>query len=340
MTPLISGNQLFPVIDHFFKITFSSTLYVSFPKCEVRCVIIDDLTMKTKYKIAAILLLILATTHAFGQIPNSGFESWTNMGNYINPEGWWTTNDSIESGSFYPATRSTDHYPASVGNYSIRLENNIALLPGWGAFGLTWTGDFKGSNFPVFPLNGHPTSLYGYYKFAPQNNDTMEIHIRIYKNGVDISGGSYKTAAAATEWTAFSMTFNEYADADSARIFMSTCYDNDAPVPHGNSVLYIDNISFDSLIIAGIPEVDVKNTVSVYPNPASDLLTIHFSVHIAKQIDLSIMNACGQTIYSQKITANMSISPHDISQFPAGIYFVRVAIEKQNIYNQKIIIVR
>lgn len=297
--------------------------------------------MKNKYYILVILLFVFKTANTFGQIPNSGFENWTSMGSYLNPDGWWTTNDSIMTGSFFPVTKSTDHYPASVGSYSIRLENNMALLPSWGALGITWTGNINGGNNPVFPVIGHPISLWGYYKFFPQNNDSMDVHIRLYKNGVDISGGNYKTAVAAPSWTPFSMNFTTYVDADSARIFISTCYDNDAPIAHGNSVLYIDNLNFDSLIVAGISNLfGEENKISIYPNPASEKLIINYAGNIGKQISCQIFNALGQNVFTQNISNDMRTSELDISQFSEGLYFIRLTTEQRKVYDKKIIITK
>ena len=71
-------------------------------------------------------VLIALTIRLNAQIPNSGFENWTTVGSYENPTGWATMNPYC-AGPFYSCTKSTDHYPASVGNYSIRIENNTSL---------------------------------------------------------------------------------------------------------------------------------------------------------------------------------------------------------------------
>lgn len=47
------------------------------------------------------------------RIPNSGSEPWNEHGVHMEPEGWWTPNDSIEDGGWFPAVRSTDNHPAN-----------------------------------------------------------------------------------------------------------------------------------------------------------------------------------------------------------------------------------
>src|SRR4051812_924685 len=116
--------------------------------------------MKTKLYSLSFLLCTFVTTNIIGQIPNSGFENWTPVGGYENANNWGTPNDAC-SGPFYRITKSTD-IPISVGNYSIRMENNTSLLPGFCAYGFEQTQ--QGTNGTTnFSIVGHPTSLTGYY---------------------------------------------------------------------------------------------------------------------------------------------------------------------------------
>ncbi len=291
--------------------------------------------MKNLNWIVFATLLIISFKGA-AQIPNNGFENWYNSGNHINPEGWWTPNDPGSAGTFFPVTRSTDHFPASTGNYSIRLENNISLLPAWTAYGITWTGDFNGNNFPVFAITGHPQSLWGYYKFLPQGNDTFEIHIRIYKNGVDVSGGYFKTAAAAPSWTSLQIIFSTYTDADSARIMISACYDNDAPVPHGNSVLYIDNLSFDNLITS-VNEIQ-PGVVKVYPNPANKSFTVKFKEDFVATPDLKLYNTEGKLLLQQRILTTYYPATVNVAELAAGMYVLVIKVDEQVICQEKIVV--
>ena len=117
--------------------------------------------MKKIIIILYVLITLTITTKA--QIPNSGFENWITIGSYENPNGWATTN-SFSTGAFYAVTKSTDHYPATAGYYSIRIENDTALLPAYSGLGIIETGAI-GTMHPAFPIAGHPTSLTGYYKY-------------------------------------------------------------------------------------------------------------------------------------------------------------------------------
>jgi len=64
----------------------------------------------------------------------------------------------------------------------------------------------------------------------------------------------------------------------------------------------------------------VKNTITIYPNPAITQLTIESSNQPITQI--TITNLLGQTIYQQ--TANSQMAQVDVSALSAGVYFVKV----------------
>jgi hypothetical protein len=132
-------------------------------------------------KFTIILTILFAMTIATNaQIPNSGFEDWITVGIYEDPTEWATYN-SYSTGSFYSCTKSTDHYPASVGNYSIRLENNTSLTQMTGGWGMAMTDTMAYPLQPSFPIVGHPNSLCGYYKYNPLNNDSLYIRIMLFE---------------------------------------------------------------------------------------------------------------------------------------------------------------
>jgi len=263
----------------------------------------------------------------FAQIPNYGFENWTQYGNGMKPEGWWTPNDSLSpSCSYFPITRSTDHFPESIGEYSLRLENNPMLSEHWAQAGIIWPGDWNGNNNASFAITGHPTSLRGYYKFFPQNGDTMDIHFVLYKNGVEITGGGFMSKATTASWTAFSaiVSSTDYTEADSARIMISAFNTDSYPNGvHGNSVLFIDNLSFDNLIGAVPAHREEFSSFLVWPNPATGSFTFSLPGFTNTELTLKIYNVIGKLVRSQVLL-------HDEQQIDCrglinGIYFVELS---------------
>jgi len=235
-------------------------------------------------------LAIIATA----QIPNNGFENWANIGNGLGPTFWYTPNSLDTTGDYFSVTRSADHFPQNIGSYSIRLENQPLLLPGFKAYGLALTTRLDGSDRPLFAITGHPTSLCGYFKFLPQNGDTMDIHFSFYKNGTEITSGKFINTDTFADWTSFNIPVENifYAEVDSARITVSSFYSDNLTV-HGNSVLYVDNLSFDTPISALNDPATLNNRSFIQPNPASDYIFVKTEKLNAKHITvLLIWTSC------------------------------------------------
>jgi len=270
------------------------------------------------------LILFVCATAMRAQIPNSGFEVWDASGNCLQPLGWACINDWLgDTQNCYSMSRSDDHYPVSVGTYSIKIENTPSVFPDLGAAGLVWTGDSTGfgTDQPAFPIIGHPTSLRGYYKFLPENGDTMDIHFALYKNGVEVTSGRFVNSTAVTNWTSFKIQVSspDYPEADSARIMMSS-FNAEGEIVYGNSVLYVDNLSFDNLIGSAGEAVSGNEFFTLYPNPAKDI--IHFGVNerLNDDIQVDIFTLTGVKIKSE-ILKQMQ-SDINIADLCPGVYFI------------------
>lgn len=285
-----------------------------------------------KKNILSLTVLIALTTNVYAQVPNGGFEEWTAVGSYEDPSYWGSTN-SFSTGQFYAITKSTDHYPSSVGSYSLRIESNISLLPDYAGRGFVSTG--QPPPHPNFSIADHPTSLTGYYKFAPQNGDTMFINVLLFNNGSFVSNGEFSTTSSASNWTPFNIPLSDYTNADSGSIIISAYYATGFnAIPHGNSVLYVDNLNFDNLISTISEKKPNNHLINLYPNPASDVLTFDL-FNYTSALTLNIYSLDGILVKSETIKQNQrKINIEDLNN---GIY---VAVFKTNdwIGKQKLII--
>jgi hypothetical protein len=104
-----------------------------------------------------------------------------------------------------------------------------------------------------------------------------------------------------------------------------------SPRAVGASVRCIKDYSNDIQII------DINKAFNLFPNPANNTLNIQLMSNNNSNVIMSIFDNTGRVVYSQAISnTNQSL---DISQIPAGIYFVKI----QNSLAQqveKLIIVR
>ncbi len=279
-----------------------------------------------KKNLSITLVFIVLVVIASAQIPNNGFENWTTPVNGLEPTGWYSANSLDPTGDYFPVTRSEDHFPLNTGNYSIRLENKPSLFPGTKAFGLAMTTRLDGSDRPLFAITGHPTSLCGYFKFQSQNNDTMDIHFALYKNGTEVTSGRFINPNSFAEWTSFNIQVDNtlYPEADSARIVISSFYSDNLLV-HGNSVLYIDNLSFDVPISAVNDLSPINEHGFIHPNPASDFVVLDLEKPDFKNAVVSFYDFSGQKVKSETLIKNQS--EVNIQGLRNGVYLVTFFIE-------------
>ncbi|MGD0712155.1 MAG: T9SS type A sorting domain-containing protein [Bacteroidales bacterium] len=294
--------------------------------------------MKKITMIVAVIISMAIKTNA--QIPNYGFENWIDHGSYMDPQFWATTN-IYSNGSFYSVTRSTDHYPASVGSYSIRIENNTSYIADTLGLGDIQANliDVLAPRHPAFPITGNPTQLTGYFKYFPLNGDTMHIGSHLYKNGSMVASGGILLDSTFSNWTPFVINYPAYSSADSAFINISAYNSSSTGLgyPHGNSVLYVDNLNFGPLI-SGISAYNADNNLfELYPNPASDIITLNITNKNNADYILNIYSVIGTLVKSEMLKQNQQqISIRDLSN---GVYMITVKL-KDLTENQRLVIQR
>ena len=94
-------------------------------------------------------------------------------------------------------------------------------------------------------------------------------------------------------------------------------------------------------IIGDSLEKDKSNYLKLYPDPASDELTIDMNMHDNGPIQLKITNIAGQMIYEQEFGKVKGIFKKNINikDIATGIYFVKI-ITSNDIMNRKFVIER
>jgi len=101
----------------------------------------------------------------------------------------------------------------------------------------------------------------------------------------------------------------------------------------GTGVPYILNLNTDVFNLL------FKNMVSVYPNPAKDIISIEIGNTGDQKIEIELLNVSGQLIYrtQYKNSKDPFVKQIDLSGYAKGVYFVRIRQEGA-VYNGKIIV--
>ena len=72
----------------------------------------------------------------------------------------------------------------------------------------------------------------------------------------------------------------------------------------------------------GINEIDNSNTISIYPNPANDFMTISLAAEPTESTTIFIINALGEMVLTEKVTSiNTTLNTSNLTN---GIYFIKV----------------
>jgi len=91
----------------------------------------------------------------------------------------------------------------------------------------------------------------------------------------------------------------------------------------------MNKITFYYSDIVGINESIDNSFITIYPNPANDYLMIN--TQSINNDEIQIFNAFGQNVMIVESLHNVPQQRIDISQLPAGIYFIRISNDVNNI---------
>ena len=162
-----------------------------------------------KIKLLTLLLsaLVISTLHA--QVPNGGFENWTNvLGVFDDPDGYVSDNFEGIPGSI-SCEKSTDVHS---GTYSAKL---ITKMTAGGAIqdGGIVSGSIDLATFAVtigFPYTSRPSTFSGYYKHLPAVvGDSSVLSVEFTRGS--LTGGDFELVGTAifvtkptvSDWTLF-----------------------------------------------------------------------------------------------------------------------------------------
>ena len=261
-------------------------------------------------------------------IPNSGFENWTAIGSYSNPDGWSTLNSLSPSGNSLPCRKGT---PGDPGNSFIDLSSQMgasAVLPGIAVSGKIDPVSFRA--YKGFPCNSQPASLTGNWEFMARGSDQGYVSVlltrwnSLNKAADTIAYTKSKLSGMAMGWTSFSIPIHYRSGImpDSAIIVLSAS----GNVPVVNSYLYVDNLAFTGSA-TNIPSLQSGiSELNVYPVPASDHICVEFQAGQQKEFKIEILDMLGRVVYQESAIANSGMFRKTINPggLPQGVYFLRV----------------
>jgi hypothetical protein len=256
--------------------------------------------------------------------PNGGFENWA-MVTSEEPDEWTTLNYVTNTTGPPYATRTNDSHQ---GGWAIKIRNTpsfvgetIGFLTNGAFQGYAWAGGMA--------VDQNPEKVYGYYKYSPSGNDSAQVAVSSYY--FDATGDSsilldYSIislpAAASYSYFEVPLAYNGFPPADTVNISFSAGLFQ--TVMNEGSTLWLDDVGMDYYPLVIVDPLHPVVDFSVFPNPASGLITVRPNGAGDVAYLFILYDARGLAVVSGEYRGTARIS----LQNPAsGIYFYRI-IEK------------
>lgn len=286
-------------------------------------------------KTLLLITLAFVTLLTQAQIPNAGFENWTDD----EPNDYFTLNLLLALSGKSSVSKTEDKHS---GSSAIKLETveftNVFLseldtLPGFAFLGETEKG-VAGK-----PFTSRPTSFSGFYKTNFTKLDTAFIAVALYKWNAQkkdqdsIGGALFATSTNVSNYASFTVPFiytSSTENPDTMVVFLASSGGN--PIP--GSTLFVDDLSISG--ITGTRTSLFANYTPAFPNPAREQLHLNNIPSSAAVVE--IRDITGKLIEVIAVKENVEINTNN---YTPGLYQYAVKTEKNNVlYNDKFSVVK
>jgi hypothetical protein len=247
--------------------------------------------MKAKI-IYFILLVVTSIRPNAQQVPNSGFENWTNLA----PDGWKTNSCPMCDSPYdrYIVKRDSD---ACQGTYSAKfIYNKVSIA--WAEAKII--------------TSVHPSDLFACVKSNIQTGDSVRIDITMYFMGDTSDVGQWISKSTISTYQNISIPISQKTPSvDSIKIKIT----GGGQV---NTTLYADELSFTP--VNSIHDNLLNDTWTLTPNSFDDFTILEFSNPDYRKFILKIYSPTGQivqTVYNI-YTGKVRIARGNLS---SGIYY-------------------
>lgn len=283
------------------------------------------------------MLLVFVSLTSLAQIPNNDFEVWSPAGGYQSPDDWDNLNQITDNNGIYTCIKGSPGYTGASYLYLMtKVVPGKGIVPGIAVCGKLDTLTYKAKS--GFSYSTRPQELSYYMQYMPYDpSDSSSVKVFLTKWNVSFSkrdtiayGATYFNGMAHT-WVYRTTLLNYYSgdNPDSAMIIISSS-DN---TPSEFSYIYIDNLQFNGSV-AGIDPLFTDLNLSVFPNPASDFVTIEYEGKVNTECELMIFDSFGKIVFKSTFTDHKKIN---LPGWHKGIYFVQMK-DRNHTLNRKLII--
>lgn len=241
---------------------------------------------------------VLMSAHA--QIPNAGFENWTTVSTYENPDGWATLNDYTTSAGVYTATKGT---PGSPGNSYLKLTSKTVgstVVNGIAVSGVINPATQQAVS--GFAFNQQPSAFTGKWQHMIYGSSQGSINVQLTRwdagtnSRVVVATANQVLSGMAMSWANFSIPFvyTDFQAPDSCLIVLKAS----GSTPSNLDYLWVDNLAFSGNV-AGLNSNSLLGSFEVYPNPSNDGFKVTLNSKESQQVTVELVSNSGAVLYTQ-----------------------------------------
>jgi len=292
--------------------------------------------MKKQLLFLFALMFSAAISKAQAPIPNGGFETWTSMGMYNNPDSWTALNDFTASESVFTCVKGT---PGNPGTAYIKLTsqtvNGMGVIPGLAVCGTL-------DQTTMQPLTGfaytdRPQNLTGKWQHMIFGNSQGFIDVQLTRWDaqlqvrVPVASAHKVLVGMAMSWATFTipLIYSDGGYPDTCIIVLSSS----GMVPANNDYLWVDALSFTGTV-TGITNIADDKTISIFPNPAGNILSIDLSSFNNARVNVQISDVQGRVVKMEKQVDASANTIIDIATLTNGNYILNVSSEAKTFTGQ------
>lgn len=256
------------------------------------------------------------------QIPNSGFENWTNKGAYEIPTQWGTLNNTTATDNVFTVTKAS---PGSPGSFFMKITSKTIGSTVVG--GIAVCGELDSINKKAksgFAYSAQPASFTGKWQHMIFGTSQGSVKAILTKWNVALNKHDTVAIAAKTltgmamSWANFTVNFVYFNNDTPDSCIIELRSSGNAPADQ--DYLWVDNLGFTG-VATGIDVLNTDNdAIEVYPNPTTAVVNFH-SKNLSKVENVILFDILGNKLLEWKEIPENGI---DISKFTKGNYFVQI----------------
>jgi len=276
---------------------------------------------------------LLSFTLLAQNVPNGGFESWTNG----NPDNWFGDNVLTIA---VPITQSSI---AHSGSSSVKgtVVSYIA--------GILAPVIQSGSNAHGFAVSQRYKTVTGYYQFSPLSGDRLGLNFNLLKSGTFIANGAAMITASASGWSQFNIDFNYFTSDIPDTCILQILIDGPSANGkdyHVGSYFLLDDVSLSGTATS----VNDKNIIPAkfsleqnYPNPFNPSTKIQYNLPENSFVSLKVYNIIGKEV-ANLVNGVVAAGTHEVlfdaSGLNSGVYFYTIRTGNNFVQTRKMILMK